>query len=148
MGSSPIASTINNERMIVIKVRKAIFTWKRIEKDPIDFQNMIRLDVAFELGNDKPVIFIDAGSVKIEDRSLTIDVKEILKKLGDIDFDALYDVNVPSEYSGDAWELMINDKLYKGVLADPHYVRKVKKVIRFNAIQVYAEKKLASYVKS
>ena len=130
--------------MIFIKIKKVVFSWIKKEKDLIDFQNMKRLDVTFEEGKDYPVIFIDAGDVKIQDSSLKIDSKEILEKIGKIDFEAID----TSEFSGDEWELFINDKLYKGVLSEPGYVLKVKKIIRFNAILVYANKKLAGYVKA
>ena len=131
-----------------MKIRKAVFIWKRIEKDPIDFQNMNRMEIVFEEGLDKPIILIDAGGVKIEDRTFEIDNREVLKKIGEVDFDLMYDSKYQSDYSGNIWELVINEKKYEGIFEDPHYVIKIKRIIRFNAIQVYANKKLAGYLKS
>ena len=104
--------------------------------------------VCYEENLENPIIVIDTGGVKIEDRTLTINNKEILNKIREIDFDKSYDINCPNSYSGDFWELIVDDKKYQGVLEDPHYVVKLKKIIRFNAIQVYASKKLAGYIKS
>ncbi len=130
-----------------MKVRKAIFMWKRIEKDPYFFGKLNRLEVIFQEGEENPTILIDAGKVKIEDNSLKIESKEVLKKIGEIDFEKEYDPKCFNEYSGDSWELQINDKKYEGVLEDPHYVVKVKKIIRYSAIKLYAEKHLAGYLK-
>jgi len=131
-----------------MKIKKVVFTWKNIEKDSICLGNINRLDIVFEVGNDYPIIYIDAGNVKIEDRSLELDCKEVLSKIGEIDFGVPYDVRFPNNYSGDIWELIVNDKKYEGILEDPHYVVRIKRIIRFNAIQVYANKKLAGYIKS
>ena len=131
-----------------MRIKKVVFTWKSIDKNPVYLGNMNRLDVIFEENNDFPIIYIDAGNVKIEDRSLEIDCKEVLNKVGEIDFEVPYDIRYPNNYSGDIWELIVNDKKYEGILEDPHYVVRIKKIIRFNAIQVYANKKLAGYIKN
>jgi len=67
-----------------MKIKKVVFTWKNIEKDSICLGNINRLDIVFEVGNDYPIIYIDAGNVKIEDRSLELDCKEVLSKIGEL----------------------------------------------------------------
>ena len=131
-----------------MRIKKAVFAWKNCDNSPFDFGNMKGFDLIFEEQRVNPVLVIDAGNVKIQDESLGIDNKEVLRKLGEIDFDEMHDPNCPGTYSGDIWELSINDKIYKGMLEDPHYVIKMKKIIRFNAVQVYANKKLAGYMKA
>lgn len=131
-----------------MKIKKVVFTWKRMGKDPIHCGNMNRLDIVFEENLERPIIVIDTDGIKIEDKTFDIDNKEVLKKIGEIDFDLPYDIKYPNNYSGNIWELCINDKKYEGMLEDPHYVVKIKKIIRFTAIQVYANKKLAGYIKS
>lgn len=131
-----------------MRIRKAVFTWKRNMVDPIDYNNVNRIDVVFQEGLERPVLYIDAGSVKIEDGNLPIDVKEVLTKMGQVDFEQKYIFGVDDEFTGDAWELIINDKLYKGVLSEPKYVTKVRRIIRFNAIELYVQKKMSAYVKA
>lgn len=131
-----------------MKIRKAVFTWKRNMKDPIDYNNVNRIDVVFDEGAERPVLYIDAGSIKIEDGNLPIDTKEVLINIGKIDFDEKYIFGVNDEFTGDAWELIINDKLYSGVLSEPKYVTKVRRIIRFNAIELYVQKKISAYVKA
>ena len=129
-------------------MKKVVFTWKSVDQSNNSIVTMRKLDVIFEKGVERPVIVINAGDVEIIDRTLPIDVKMVMEKLKEIDFDKKDDIHCPAFYSGDVWELMVDDKIYSGVLEDPHYVTKVKKIIRFNAIQVYANKKVAGYIKS
>lgn len=126
-----------------IKVNRVVFSWLKKQKDLFDVQNINRIDIIFEEGQDV-VICIDAGKIKIEDRSLKIDTNYVLKRISEIDFGK----SISTEYSGDSWQLYINDTLYEGFLGDPEYVRKVKKIIRFNEFQLYAIKKVAGYLKS
>lgn len=129
-----------------MRIKKVVFTWKKVQKDPVCFGNMERLDIVFEEGNKNPMIFIDAGNIKIEDRSLEVDCEDVLKRIGKIDFEDKHDISNEENFSGDIWELWINDKKYEGILSEPRYVIELKKIIRFNAIEVYANKKLSKYV--
>lgn len=129
-----------------MKVKKAVFVWKKVQKDPICLENMERMDIVFEEGNEKPIIFIDAGSVKIEDSSLDIDCQDVLKKLGKINFEEKCGIGDLREFTGEGWELWINDKKYEGLLNEPRYVIEFKRIIRFNAIEIYANKKLSKYL--
>lgn len=131
-----------------MKVKKVVFTWENIDKGNVFLGNMQRLDIVFGEDEMYPIIYIDAGNIKIEDRSLELDAKEVLKKIGEIDFEMPCDLRYPNNYSGDIWKLQVNDKEYEGMLEDPHYIVRIKKIIRFNAIQVYANKKLAGYIKN
>ena len=130
-----------------MSVNRVVFTWERIEEDPIDYGNMNKLDIIFEKGKDKPVILIDAGNIKIEDNTFEIDSKDVLKKIREIDFNMFYNLKFRSEYSGHEWKLMVDDKIYELILEDPHYIVLIKRIIRFNAVQDYANKKLAKYIK-
>ena len=71
-----------------------------------------------------------------------------MKKIGEIDFEKTSGLGYKEEFSGDVWELIVNDKEYKGALVQPHYVSKIRKIIRYNAIEVYAKKKIAGYLKA
>ena len=131
-----------------MRIRNVTFVWKKKEKDFIDYNNINRIEVHFKEGELKPLLVIDAGSIKIEDSSLPIDSKEVLKKIGEIDFEKRGGTGFNDEFSGDIWELVVNDKFYEGVLSQPHYVSKIRKIIRYNAIEVYANKKIAGYLKA
>ena len=98
-----------------------------------------------EKDKEKSILIIESGDVKIEDKSLPINCKEVLSKIGKIDFDKMYDRDNPSEYVRNKWRLIVDDKVYEGVLEDPHYVVLIKKIIRFNAIETYASKKISGY---
>lgn len=127
-------------------INNVTFTWKKEEDDQIDFCNIKKIDVTFDRENEKPLLVIDAGKIKIEDRSLEIESKDVLKKIGLIDFESVskYDGD---EYCGDVWELIVNDKKYQGFMGNPKFVNEIRKIIRLNAIQVYANKKLGNYLK-
>ena len=64
-----------------MKIKKVVFTWKSAFKSPDKLGNMQRLDIIFEENLENPIIVIDTGGVKIEDRTLTINNKEILNKI-------------------------------------------------------------------
>ena len=128
-------------------IKKVVFTYKSLYEKTFNFGNLDKMDVIFEIDSESPVILITSGKVKIEDRSLDIDCNEVLKKISKIDFDKPYDINVPSSFCKNGWELIIDDKKYEGKLEDPYYVSLVKKIIRYTAIEVYAQKKLAGYFK-
>ena len=131
-----------------MKIRNITFVWKKKEIDIIDYNNINKIEVSFKEGEAKPILLIDAGSIKIEDHSLPIDVNEVLKKIGEIDFERTSGLGYNEEFSGDVWQLVVNDKEYEGVLVQPHYVSKIRKIIRYNAIEVYAKKKIAGYIKA
>lgn len=129
-----------------MKIRKMILSWYSKEKPPIFTGDMLSMDICFIEDEDKPVLYIDAGNVKIEDRTFPVDVKEILKKIGKIDFEQEHNKYNEETYSGDIWKLQINEKTYEGFLSDPSFVKEIKKIIRYTAIKLYAEKKLAKYI--
>lgn len=122
------------------------FTWKKEEDDPIDFCNMRRLDILFDRDNKNPLLIIDAGKIKIEDRSLQIENADVLKKASMINFESINKYE-DDEYCGDVWELVVNGKKYQGVMKNPKFVNEIRKIIRLNAIQVYANKKLGNYLR-
>jgi len=130
-----------------MRVRKVVFSWDKIYKDKFIFGNIDKLDIVFEEGIENPVIFIDAVIVKIEDRMMKIDNKEILKKIGEIDFETNNKYQRGDNFSGGKWKLIVNDKIYEGVFEEPSYVKQLKAVIRYTAIWEYASKKLANYLK-
>ena len=113
-----------------MKIRNVTFIWKKKEKDIIDYNNIDKIEVCFTDEKSKPTLFIDAGSIKIEDCSLPIDAKEVLKKIGEIDFERTSGLGYNEEFSGDVWQLIVNDKEYEGILVQPHFVSKVRKIIR------------------
>lgn len=127
-------------------ITKMAFTWKISEIPPENFYNIRRIDVIFDRENKNPLLIIDAGKIKIEDRTLEIGSEEVLKKVGTLDFEET-NKYTHDEYCGDAWELKIDDRNYAGVISNPKFVNEIRKIIRLNAIQVYANKKLANYLK-
>ena len=126
---------------------KVVFTYKNIFKSGMNLGVLDRMDIIIEKGSEKPVLMIESGDVKIEDRSFPIDCKDVLKKIGEIDFDKPFDPSIPSCYDRSEWELIVDEKKYEGMLEDPYYVSIIKKIIRYNAIEVYVSKKLARYFK-
>lgn len=122
------------------------FSWKKEEDDPIDFCNIRRIDILFDRDNENPLLIIDAGKIRIEDRSLPIENLDILKKVSMIDFERINKYE-DDEYCGDVWELVVNNEKYQGIMKNPKFVNEIRKIIRLNAIQVYANKKLGNYLK-
>ena len=128
-----------------MKIREVKFIWKSgIEDDLADYSNMKRLEIMFNESQSQ--LIIETRKIKIEDRSIEFDSKEILKKIGEIDFKTSKYQNYSSMYSGEIWELYINNQKYEGVLDQPEYVSKVKKIIKYNIIWTYANRKLAKYI--
>ena len=126
---------------------RVVFTYKNIFKSGMNFGVLDRMDIIIERGNKKPTLVIESGDIKIEDRSFPIDCNDVLKKIGEIDFDKSFDLAVPSCFNKCGWELIVDGKKYEGALEDPYYVCIIKKIIRYNAIEVYVNKKLAAYFK-
>ena len=126
---------------------RVVFTYKNIFKSGMNLGILDRMDIIIEKGSEKAVLLMESGDVKIEDRSFPVDCNDVLKKVGEIDFDKPFDPAVPSCFNKCKWELVVDDKKYEGALEDPYYICIVKKIIRYNAIEVYASKKLAGYFK-
>lgn len=127
-------------------INKLTFKWKKSKRDTIDVGNIYSIDVILDRENENPLIIIDAGKIKIEDRSLSINSEEILKSIGKLDLEPVSKYE-PKEYCGDAWELTIDDIKYEGTLDNPKFVNEIRKIIKLNAIQNYANKKIGNYFK-
>ena len=126
-------------------VRKVVFSFEDIFKPNANIGNIDKINLIIQKDSEKPILIVESGDVKVADKSLPINCKEILDKIGKIDFEKKYDVNNPSEYVKSKWELIIDDKKYEGMLEDPYYIVLIKKIIRFNAIEIYANKKISGY---
>lgn len=127
-------------------IDKLSFKWENPIKDTIDVGNICSVEITFDRANENPLLTIDAGKIKVEDRSLEINSEEILKNASKVDFENIkkYESN---EYCGDYWQLVVNDKKYGGILDNPRYVNEIRRIIRLNAILLYANKKIGNYYK-
>ena len=130
-----------------MKINKVVFAWENKEKDIFGFGNINKLDVVFDCNEKFPVVFVDAGVVRVEDRSIKINSADILQKIGLLDLDKEKDGNFANEFTNSFWKLIINDVVYEGVLSIPRYVGKVKKIIKFDVIFDQINKKIANYLK-
>ena len=130
-----------------MKINKVELVWEKIEKDSFNFGNINKVNIVFCHGEKFPVVFIDAGCLKIEDRTLKIDSEEVLKKTGEIDFENKNKYESRAQYVGNYWKFIVNDEIYEGFLGQPEYVRKFKKIIKFDLIWEYCNKKVANYLK-
>ena len=113
-------------------IKKVVFTCKNMLRNDFNFGVLDRLDIIFERSRAKPIVLIESGEVKIEDRGFEIDSKEVLDNIGKIDFGKLYDKNIPSCFTRNSWELVIDDKKYEGAL---YYL---KRTIELNDEDIYA----------
>lgn len=130
-----------------MKINRVVFVWENRDKDIFGFGNINKIDVVFDRNECNPVIFVDAGSVKIEDRSIKINNAEILQKIGLLNLEKEKEDNFSREFMNTFWKLIVNDVTYEGVLSVPKYVSKIKKIIKFDVIFDQMSKKIANYLK-
>ena len=131
-----------------MKIDKVIIVWENLEKEINDYGMLKVLRVEFNNKEENPIVYIDAGVLKIEDRSLKLDSKDILNKFAKLDFDYFNKVDKYTEgFSKNSWKLIINEKEYSGVFSEPGFLKESKKVVRFDSFLDYANKKIAKYFK-
>ena len=130
-----------------MKINKVVFMCEELEKSPDFYNNISKMEISINRGDDRPTIFVDAGLVKFEDRSYTMDVENVLEQIGKIDFELKNDIKCPGDYCGNKWKLIVNDKEYEDAMEEPHYVIKFKRIIRYTAIDVYMRKRIGRYLK-
>jgi len=128
-----------------MKINKVIFSCEEMNESIFDKQKLKKMEIVFESDKENPVLYFECDDISIEDRSLPISNSEILKGIEKINFELANDFSLKSEYSGKRWNLIVNDKEYRGILEDPCYIIELKKILKFNAIELYAIKKITNY---
>ena len=130
-----------------MRIRKVEFVWEKSQVGIIRYADINNLRIVFSEAEVNPVVYIDAGIIKIEDRSFAIDSNYVLKRIGELDCEKVNNPNLPKEFSQNHWKLIVNDSVYEGFFQIPHYVSKIKKIIRYEIIWEEVNKKIARYVK-
>lgn len=99
-------------------------------------------------------LFINAGRIKIAD-----DMYEVLnKEKNTLDilkaFEELEKMKFPTQIKfirkgcdGYGWNLTVDDTKYEGYLTSPRFLEKVLKIIKFDKISEYADRKVNAYIK-
>jgi hypothetical protein len=91
-------------------------------------------------------ITIDAGNVKIEDKSYeVINIASIFERIEKIELpeQTHYDYG---GCDGFAWKLDIDGKKYDGYIFKPDFLKEILAIINFNDIYSYAETKFKKYI--
>lgn len=109
---------------------------------------MSELSIEFNINKHIPIIKFkttgDYDGVSIEDRTSRIDVQEILAKISQIKIPKQN--KIVSGCDGSAWEIQIDDKVLKGYLDNPNWLKQIQEIIKFKDIHSYAERKLEAYL--
>ena len=130
-----------------MKINKVKFVWEKIDKEISRFGGINKIEITFSRDCENPIVYIDAGIVIVEDKSLQIDNVEILQKIGKINFEEKRGYREVGEFFQNSWKLIVDDKTYEGVFEEASFVSELKKIIRFDIILDYANKKIARYLK-
>lgn len=99
-------------------------------------------------------LVINAGRIKIVDDSYeflnqeksTLDILEAFEKLEKIKFPTQTKF-IEKGCDGYGWKLTVDDTKYEGYLTFPKFLDKVLKIIKYDEICEYAERKAAAYIK-
>lgn len=128
-------------------INKVVFIWENKQKDKFDFGNINKIEIILDCNTDFPVVLVDAGIVKVEDRSIKINNLDVLKKIALLDFEKERKFEFKYEFSNSFWRLIIDDEIYEGVFRIPLYISEIKKIIRYDLIFDQISKKIANYLK-
>jgi len=129
-------------------VNNVVFVWKSFDENDLGFTNVKKVEIAFDDKMENPIVGIDAGMIKIEDRTFDIDSKDVLKKIKKLINDEEVDKYEIKEYTPNSWELYVDDNKYEGIFEYPSFVAKVKKIIKLDIILMMVNKKIANYTKN
>ncbi len=122
------------------------YTWKNFGaiKSGYDVEKII---IKIDSEEYNPTIIFSTGDFNgftIIDKTYKLKNKELLEELSKVD---IPDSNTPIDgLDGSAWEIEIDGKILKGYLDKPKWHEQIKKIIHFEDIFSYVDKKRKLYL--